>query len=71
MIWGPYRINPSVDRADSNGRTYGPFPLATHEPFPVPLERSMPPSWDTGNWREQYEGEPVLRLVGKPTLRPR
>jgi hypothetical protein len=61
VIWGPYRIVTGLKDTDANGRAHGPFRLLKNEPYPIPLERSLLPSWmsDPERWREQYEGKPV------------
>jgi hypothetical protein len=61
VIWGPYRIVPGLKHTDVNGRTHGPFRLPKNEPYPIPLERTLPPSWvsDPESWRRQYEGTPA------------
>ena len=60
-IWGPYRIKSGLRDTDSYGRTHGPFPLPKNEPYPVALEESFPPPWqtDSQSWRDQYRGAPV------------
>lgn len=68
VIWGPYRIVTGLKDTDDNGRAHGPFRLPKNEPYPIPLERSHPPSWvsDPGWWRRQYEERPVrLEITGK------
>jgi hypothetical protein len=60
VIWGPYRLNPTVRDTDLLGRAHGPFRLPKHDPYPIPLEQSMAPSWtNPGFWRDQYQGKPV------------
>ncbi len=60
VIWGPYRLNPAVRGTDSLGRKHGPFRLPKREPYPLPLEQSMAPSWTSPDqWRDQYQGKPV------------
>lgn len=59
VIWGPYRIKSGLEKTGRDGRTHGPFKLLKNEPYPIPLEHSYPPSWDTGNWRSQYNGKAI------------
>jgi hypothetical protein len=61
VIWGPYRIKSGLRDTDSYRRTHGPFPLPKNEPYPVPLEESFAPPWQTDwqSWRDQYRGAPV------------
>jgi hypothetical protein len=60
VIWGPYRIRAGLRDTDETGRTHGPFRLPKNEPYPVPLERSYPPSWtEPQRWRADYFGMPV------------
>jgi len=59
VIWGPYRFNPGQRGTSQNGRAHGPFSLPAHEPYPVSLEQSIPPSWTGPSWRAQYEDKPV------------
>lgn len=59
VIWGPYRFNPGQRGTSQNGRTHGPISLPAHEPYPVSLEQSIPPSWTAPSWRAQYEDKPV------------
>jgi hypothetical protein len=60
VIWGPYRLNPAVRDTDSLGREHGLFRLPKHEPYPLPLEQSMAPSWTSpDSWRQQYLGKPI------------
>ena len=61
VIWGPYRIKSGLRDTDSYGRTHGPFPLPKNESYPVPLEESFAPPWQTDrqSWRDQYRGAPV------------
>ena len=66
VIWGPYRIVTGLRDTDANGRAHGQFRLLKNEPYPIPLERSLLPSWmdDPKRWRQQYEGKPVrLELI--------
>jgi hypothetical protein len=52
VIWGPYRIVSGLKDTDPNGRTHGPFRLLKNEPYPIPLEHSLLPSWmsDPERW---------------------
>ena len=61
VIWGPYRIKSGLRDTDLYGRAHGPFPLPKNEPYPVPLEESFAPPWQTNSqsWRDQYRGAPV------------
>jgi hypothetical protein len=61
VIWGPYRIKSGLRNTDPYGRAHGTFPLPKNEPYPVPLEQSFAPSWQTDwqSWRDQYQGTPV------------
>jgi hypothetical protein len=61
VIWGPYRIKSGLRDTDAYGRAHGPFPLPKNEPYPVPLEESIAPPWQTDwqSWRDQYRGAPV------------
>jgi hypothetical protein len=68
VIWGPYRIVPGSKDTDAIGRTHGPFQLPKNEPYLIPLERSLPPSWVSGpeSWHRPYEGRPVrLEIICK------
>lgn len=87
VIWGPYRLNPGERNTDPAGRAHGPFRLPKHEPYPLQLEQTMPPSWSApGFWQDQYEGKParleitcrragyepwILRLEVEPDAEPR
>jgi|SRR5215472_14222813 len=61
VIWGPYRVLTGLRDTDANGRSHGPFRLLRNEPYPIPLERSLLPSWMSNpeQWHQQYEGKPV------------
>lgn len=59
VIWGPYRIRPGLAKTERNGRSHGPFALLKHEPYPIPMERTVAPSWNGSRWREQYEDKPI------------
>jgi hypothetical protein len=68
VIWGPYRIMPGLHSTPANGREHGAFRLPKNEPYPIPLERSMAPSWmvSPATWREQYDGKPVrIEITGQ------
>jgi hypothetical protein len=59
VIWGPYRFNTGQRDTGQHGRSHGPFSLPRHEPYPLSLEQSIPPSWTGPSWRTQYEDKPV------------
>jgi len=46
---------------DPNNRVHVPFPLPKNEPYPIRLEQSIAPPWQTDwqSWRNQYQGTPV------------
>lgn len=67
QVWGPLRFARSADGADANGQTVDPFRLDVGQGRPFSLERTRPPSWQTGNdrdahWRDQWVNTP-LRIV--------
>lgn len=59
VIWGPYRIRQGLKNTDQNGRSHGPFVLPKNEPYPIPMQRSIAPSWNGNGWQEQYQGNPI------------
>jgi hypothetical protein len=59
VIWGPYRIRLGLRDTDQNGRAHGPFLLPKNEPYPLPMEHSIAPSWAGADWHGQYVGTPI------------
>lgn len=59
VIWGPFRIRAGLKDTSPNGRQHGPFPLPKNEPYPLPMERSITPSWASAGWHDQYRGKPI------------
>ncbi|MGW4086995.1 hypothetical protein ACWEGS_28585 [Streptomyces sp. NPDC004822] len=66
VIWGPYRFQPGIDRADEQGRSAGPFTLAAQDLTLLAVQPTLRPEWFEGpygedRWRSQYRTAP-LRL---------
>lgn len=61
VIWGPYRLRPSVDGANQIGRRTPAVPLRRGEALYRLLEPSLAPRWsaDPVWWRRQYADQPV------------
>ncbi|MFE6984707.1 hypothetical protein [Streptomyces griseus] len=69
QVWGPYRFAAGADGVDVNGRAVRPFDLKVSRGRPFTLQRTRPPHWQEGQyrdqrWAEQFEGKP-LRLLAR------
>lgn len=66
QVWGPFRLRPGVDGANSEGRTAVQDGRAVTDEWLFTIERTTPPRWYGGGeaaWRGDYKGKPVRLRV--------